>query len=331
VESVVLLAIGLAVLLTGGHAVVEGASSAARGLGVSQLAVGLTAVAFGTSAPELAVNLTAVFEGDPAIAFGNVMGSNIANIGLILGLSAILGGLTIRSAVVTREVPILLLATVAALVMGLDPLLTGQTAEYDRVDGLILLTLFSVFLYGVIRSVMTGKSEGVPEVPHRLRPPHPRWALAGSAGIFLLGLGALTVGAELTVRGAEGVALSIGIPAAAVAVSIVAVGTSLPELVTSLVAVRQGNTDLVVGNIVGSNLFNLLFILGLTATLQPVPVPSGGGEDLVVMLLITSLFVGLLLTGRRRIRTGAGILLVLLWAGYIASRFLLFSGTGGVS
>jgi cation:H+ antiporter len=328
VESVLALVAGLAAVLAGGHAVVEGASSAARGLGVSQLAIGLTAVAFGTSAPELAVNLTAVFEGDPAIAFGNVVGSNIANIGLILGLSAILHRLSIRSAIITREVPILLLATVAALVMGLDTVLTGQAAEYDRTDGLLLLTLFSVFLYGVARSVMNGKGEDLPEVPPRRRPARPRWALAGSAGIFLLGLGALAVGADWTVRGAQEVAIAIGIPASAVAVSIVAVGTSLPELVTSVVAARQGNTDLVVGNIIGSNLFNLLFILGLTATLEPVPVPSGGPEDLVVMGLITLLFVGLSLTGRRRISTGGGVLLLVLWIGYIASRFLFYGGPG---
>ena len=327
-ESLLALGGGLAVVLAGGHAVVEGASSAARGFGVSQMAIGLTAVAFGTSAPELAVNLTAVFEGDPAIAFGNVMGSNIANIGLILGLSAVIHRLSIRSAVINREVPILLLATVAALLMGLDAVLTGQAAEYDRTDGLLLLTLFSVFLYGVARSVMARKDGGLPEVPPRRRAARPRWALAGSVGIFLLGLGALAVGADWTVRGAEELALAVGIPASVVAVSIVAVGTSLPELVTSLVAARQGNTDLVVGNIIGSNLFNLLFILGLTATLEPVPVPAGGLEDIVVMGLITLLFVGLSLTGRRRVSAGGGLLLLVVWIGYIASRFLFFTGPG---
>jgi cation:H+ antiporter len=318
------LAFGIAALAWGGYLVVEGASSLARILGVSQLVVGLTVVAFGTSAPELSVNLLAAVEGETDLAFGNVIGSNIANIGLILGLAAVVRNLDIQSQLITRELPMLLLATTAAALMALDPLLAGTPAEYDRGDGLLLLLFFTVFMYGIVREWWQGRHEdSLVRSSGATRRATPRWPAVKSVGICLVGLTVLIVGGEAAVSGATGLALVAGVPPAVIGLSVVAVGTSLPELVTSLVAAIRGNADIAVGNIVGSNIFNLLFVLGLTACLRPTPVPPSGLVDIAALVFFAFLLVPISLArGRCIVRTEGWILLVL-WGGYIAMRYAL--------
>ena len=325
VASFLMLTVGLGVLTGGGYLVVEGASSLARRLGVSQLTVGLTVVAFGTSAPELAVNLSAAVRGDADIAFTNIIGSNISNIGLILGLAAIIGTLAIHSQLITRELPMLLLATAAAAIMVLDPLLRGGQAAFDRTDGLLLLLLFVAFMFGVVRDVRLRRdSDSLVQASGDTRPPTARWTLRASVGFTALGLGFLVWGGSLTVKGAEGLALSLNVPVSVIGLTIVAVGTSLPELVTSLVAAARQEADIAVGNIVGSNIFNLLFIMGITATVRPIPVPAAGGVDLIALALFTVILVPFSLTNGRRIVRTEGVVLLVLWIAYIALRVGLF-------
>lgn len=316
-----MLTTGLAGLVGGGYLVVEGASSLARRLGVSQLMVGLTVVAFGTSMPELAVNLSAAVNGDAEIAFGNIIGSNIANIGLILGLAAIIGTLAIHSQLITRDLPLLLLATAGPAIMALDPLLRGGQAMFDRTDGLLLLLLFAVFMYGVVRDVLPRRdTDSLIQASGDTRPPAARWTMPASVGFTALGMGLLVWGGSFTVKGAEGVALSLGMPASVIGLTIVAVGTSLPELVTSLVAAARQEADIAVGNIVGSNIFNLLFILGITATVRPIPVPASGNIDIIALALFTAILVPFSLTNGRCIVRTEGVVLLVLWIAYITLR-----------
>jgi cation:H+ antiporter len=305
---------GLGLLLGGGFAVVQGASQLARRLGVPSFVVGLTVVAFGTSAPELAVNSLAALRGTPGISFGNVVGSNLANLGLILGVAGLMAPLRIGSVVLLREIPMMLLATAAAIILGMDSVLRGAAAGYDRADGLVLLLFFTVFLYTAATTVLRkGESDVfVEQSSDQL--------LTGAGplriGIQILGgLAGLVVGADLSVDGASTLAAVAGVPPSFVGLTIVAIGTSLPELAASIVAMTKGETDLAVGNVVGSNIFNLLFILGVTSTIAPVPVPSGGFGDL---LAVAAMSLALLLfssTGRHVGRNEA-LVLVSAWIAY---------------
>lgn len=323
-SSVLLLLVGLATLIGGGYLVVEGASSVTRALGVSPLAVGLTVVAFGTSAPELAVNLTAVIEGKTEIAFGNVIGSNIVNIGLIVGVTALIRGLQINSQLLGRELPIMLLSTAVAVVMALDPLIRDTPAMYDRGDGLLLLLFFGIFLFGSLREIV-GRKDGdtLLAASSRIAPRLNRRSLTLSAGFCILGLGALGAGAELAVRGASRLAAIAGVPLSVVGATVVALGTSLPELVTSLVAALRREADLAVGNVVGSNIFNLAFILGVTAVVRPLPVPSSGLVDLAILAVLSLLLLLFSVGRKRRVTRLQGTILLLSWIGYAAGRLSL--------
>jgi len=299
---------------------VRGASSLARDLGVSPLAVGLTVVAFGTSAPELAVNLAAAWRGDAAISFGNVVGSNIANVGVILALSALVRPLAVQGVVVAREVPMLLVASAAAMVLGLDRI-RGAPESYDRADGLVLLLLFGVFLFYTVAEVVRGRSADplVSEAEERRGTPGLRSAARSVLGAGV-GLALLVGGAEATVRKAVALAALLGVPEVIVGLTVVAVGTSLPELATSAVAARRGQVDLAVGNVVGSNLFNLLFILGVTAFVRPVAVPAAGAADLLAMGAFAAVLLPLGLRRRGRVGRVEALALLAAYVGYTAWR-----------
>jgi cation:H+ antiporter len=323
-DNMLTLLAGLILLLGGGDLLVRGASGLARAIGVSPLIIGLTVVAFGTSAPEMAVNLVAVLEGSGELSFGNIIGSNMANIGLIVAGTALVRPLPIQHSIVTRELPMMLLATATTCVMGMDLLLTGRDASYDAGDGLVLLLLFSVFLYytgatGRSQRASNGLLAGAREVA--------RTHAAGSAtqnGLLLIfGLVALVMGAELTVDGGVGLARSFGISEAVIGLAVVAVGTSLPELAAALVAIGRRQPDLAVGNVVGSNIFNLLMVLGLCATLHPVPVPAGGLTDLGVTGALSLLLLFVATSHSRQIIRMEGAALLMLYLGYLTTRILL--------
>ena len=307
--DVLWLLIGLALLFGGGEALVRGAVAVASRLRVPPLVIGLTVVAFGTSMPELTVNLDAAVRQVPDISFGNIVGSNIANVGLLLGLTALIAPVAVHASVVVREIPMMILVSAAGLVLVADDFLAGRGAnQIDRGDGLVLLLLFALFMYSLIADVVKGSADADPAPPSA-----GAWR---SAGLIAAGLAGLMVGAQLTVTGAVGLAQTMGVPQVVIALTLVAVGTSLPELMTSLVAARRGQTDLAVGNIVGSNVFNLAFIMGLSAVIDPIGVPSGGTVDVVVMLGFALLLLPMAVTNRT-ISRREGLVLLLLYSAFM--------------
>jgi cation:H+ antiporter len=317
-----LLAPGLLFLLMGGDVLVRGGSGLAQALGISPLIVGLTVVAFGTSMPELAVNLTATYTGNTSLSFGNIIGSNLANIGLIVGITALLRPIPLESAIVGREIPMMLLATSAVWVMGSDAL-TGRAGNaYDRGDGLVLLLLFTVFVYYTMREVQRQRAnhllEGADSYTHQE-------GAGVLRGLMLIGAGlaGLLLGAEWTVQGGIALAAALGVPEEIIGLSVVAIGTSLPELAAGVAATIRGHIALAIGNVVGSNVFNLLIVLGACASIHPVPVPPGGAADLVALATLSGLLMVVALSYSRRILRIEGAGLLLLYLGYLGGRSLL--------
>ncbi len=305
-----LVLVGLAILLGGGDLMVRGAAALARRLGVSPTVIGLTVVAFGTSAPELAVNVAAALKAGE-ISFGNIVGSNLANLGLGIGLAASLVPLQIQSVVVRREIPMMMVATLAAFIGALDPYLGRGAPLYTRSESLLLLLFFTIFVYYNLVEAVQNRLDGLAaEARQEILRTLP--SISKALLWFVGGVAGLVVGAEVTVRYAVKLALALELPKAFIGFTLIALGTSLPEIATSLMALRRKETDLLVGNIVGSNIFNFLFILGVTAAIRPVPVPPQGLWDLLVVTLLSA---GLWFNALRgALRRSHGLLLL---AGYL--------------
>jgi cation:H+ antiporter len=318
--DILLLVVGLVFLMLGGETLVRGATGLARDIGVTPLVIGLTVVAFGTSAPELAVNVIAVSQGAGAISFGNIMGSNMANIGLIVGCTALIRPIEIKGVVVTRELPMMLLATAAAVVMTFDVFLRGAVTDaYDREDGLLLLMLFLVFLYYTVGEFVQRRANGENGALTDLAR-EPGGGVSKHALLTIFGLTALIGGARVTVDAAVDVARAFAVPEEIIGLTVLAVGTSLPELVASLVATLRGHTGLAIGNVVGSNIFNLLLVLGVTSLVGRVPVPPSGHLDLAVVALFSLILLLISMTGKRRIIRTEAVGLLLLYFAYITWR-----------
>lgn len=312
VVNIVLLVVGLAILIGGAESLVRGSASLAKRWGVSGLVIGLTVVAFGTSMPELTVNLYSAWLGNADIAIGNVIGSNIANILLILGLCAAMRTLTVRSSTVWKEIPFALLAAILVLLLGNDVLLDGGSYNaITRTDGLVLLSIFAIFCYYTYSiSKNTDKTES--ETVHV-------YSIWPSLGFILLGLIGLIGGGKLLVDNAVALASLAGLSDQLIGLTIVAIGTSMPELATSLVAVRRGHLDIAIGNVVGSNIFNIFWILGLTATFLQLPFNPAVNFDVSVNVIVTLLLFAALFVGKKHhIERWQGVLLVLLYVAYLA-------------
>ena len=320
--SSLLILIGLGCLLFGGDLLVRGASSIAENLGVSPLFIGLTVVAFGTSAPELAVNLLAAAQGNTEISFGNVVGSNIANVGLILGCCAILRPLAVEGTVISREIPMMMLATLATVVLAGDSLLRGEPGRLDLSDGLILLLLFCVFLYYSTGDVLRKKaSDPLMDELKEFVPPTGLRAMIWNFVLVVCGLGLLVAGGKLAVDGAVAVAEALEIPRVIIGLTIIAIGTSLPELVASGVATWRGKTEIAIGNVIGSNIFNLLLVFGVCSTVTPLSVPAVGGlQDLAVMLLLSALLFPLSLSFKQKLVRVEGLVLLTIFFSYLIWR-----------
>ena len=315
-----LLLLGLVLLLAGGDALVRGAADLARRLGISPLVMGLTVVALGTSAPELAVNVTAALRGSGSLSFGNVIGSNLANIGLIVGVAALVRPLDVQAVVVRRELPMMLLATGFALVFALDSVLAGAaSSRYERGDGIALLLLLSVFLYYTAADMFRQRESRRGKVG--MAPGS--WSVAVSLLVGTAGLVGLLVGAHFTVQGAVGIARSAGLPEAVIGLTLIAVGTSLPELAAALIAAWRGEAGIAIGSVIGSNLFNLLLVLGATAAIRPIPVPAGGVADLAVLCALSAVLWGVCVTQERRIIRAEGAALLTVYVFYVGARVLL--------
>ncbi len=298
--SVLQVLAGLAILFAGGELLVRGASSLALRMGVSRLAIGLTVVAFGTSAPELIVSLDAASRGVGDISIGNVVGSNIANVSLILGLSALFHPLTVQAKVVRLDAPIMVFTSLCLVAVMAD-------GEASRGDGILLLAglvAFVVFTYWE----GSRESEAIQE-EFTTAAPTARPGLGLSALSALGGLALLMFGGQLLVGAAVSMATAWGVPPATIGLTIVAVGTSLPEAVTSVVASFRGQGDIAIGNVVGSNIFNVLGILGVTSVVGPLSLGAITAIDLGVMVGVAVALAVLLLWRRSLGRLEGGALL----------------------
>lgn len=322
-----LLVAGLTCLVLGGDGLVRGASALAVRFGVPTVVIGLTIVAFGTSAPELTVNLVGAIRGTTELSFGNIVGSNIANIGIIIGIAALIRPLTIHSVLIVREIPMVLLTSLAMLALYLDQSLDGAPALFSRTDGMMLMLLFGVFMYYTIGDVVrgdrgaelsAGETTADSDDSTKLQAAGlPAWLCI----IFIIGgLGLLVFGGSMTVRSAVILAEAVGVPEVVVGLSVVAIGTSLPELATSIIATVRGQTDIAVGNVVGSNIFNVLFIMGISSSVTPAPLPDGGMIDLFVMLAISIALLPLAMTHGRRIVRWEGAVLLIAYLAYLIWR-----------
>lgn len=302
--SFVMLVAGFALLVWGADKFVAGASAFARRLGVSPLLVGLTIVAFGTSAPELAVSLTAALQGANEIAVGNVLGSNVFNLLVVAGLSAVLCPLIMDRTLLRRDWPLSVAAAVLLLLF-LAPDLT-----ISRIEGLILLAVFIVVLVVQIRAAMQGRSAADSEEEEVSMSP----LLIGVN--IVLGLACIIIGGQLAVNGATGIARMFGLSETLIGLTIVAIGTSLPELVTSLVAAHKGQNEIAMGNVIGSNLFNILLILGVSASITPIPVQAVSVIDCIVLIAASVIFY--LPAMRGKLGRAPGAVMALCYVAYTA-------------
>ena len=254
--QIILLIVGFVVLIKGADFFVDGASSLARNFKLSKMLVGLTIVAFGTSAPEFAVSIKSMLSGSGEIVLGNVIGSNILNILLILGVSSLFHTLTVKNNTVKKEIPITLLLSTALIVLMTDKFFDGYENMITRGDGLVILLFFCVFIYYLI-SMARNKTQEVDEDKEIILP------LSKSIVYTVVGIIAIVLGSIFVVDSAQVIASSLGVSERIIGLTIIALGTSLPELVTSVVATRKGEYDIAIGNVVGSNIFNIGMVLGV--------------------------------------------------------------------
>lgn len=275
----VLLIVGLVLILGGANYLTDGAAAIARKFGLSDLIVGLTIVAFGTSAPELTISVMSAVDGNTGMAIGNVVGSNIFNTLLIIGAVALARPIHIGKGIMVNEIPLVILASVALLAMGCSPWLDGNPSEISRVNGILLLLFFVIFMRYVFAQAGESKHEQ-PGKPADSKPQPKMWL---SAIMVVGGLAALIYGGDLFVDKASAIARSWGVSDAIIGLTIVAAGTSLPELATSLVAAVKGNSGIAVGNVIGSNIFNIFLVLGCAATVRPLPFGGISMLDLGVL------------------------------------------------
>lgn len=298
-----LLIIGLLLLVKGADWLVDGASVLAKKYNVSDLAIGLTIVAFGTSAPELVVNSVAASGGYPDIVFGNIIGSNNFNLFIILGIAGIITPLSVQSSSVWKEIPFSFLAAIILLLM-VNNFFMGNTPNLDMIEGFGLLLCFGAFLYYVFTQL---KSEPkTEEIEAKSYTALKIWAL------ILGGLAGLVLGGKLVVDNAVGIAESLGVSEKIIGLTIVAAGTSLPELATSVVASMKKNNDIAIGNIIGSNIFNIFLILGVSSIIKPLDYQLSFNTDLYILLGGTIFLFLAMFTGKRKSldRWEAAILLV---------------------
>ena len=307
-HSVLLVVLGLLCLSAGAEGLVRGGSALALGLGLSPLFIGLTLVAYGTSSPEMMVSVLAALGGQSDIATGNVIGSNIFNIGVVLGLAAVVTPLACGSSVIRRELPVMILITLLLLLASLG-------GRIGRIDGAVLVFLLCVYTTWIYR-----KARQVAHQPHPVTSGGRPWlvSLAVAAG----GIALLVLGARWMVHGATEIARTLGVSETVIGLTLVATGTSLPELATSLVAARKREMDIAIGTVVGSNIFNVLGILGLTGLLHPIELaPHIVHFDIPAALTFGVVTLPMMLTGRRITRL-EGAFLLIGYATYVAVLFI---------
>jgi cation:H+ antiporter len=312
---------GILLLIFGGTALVHGATKIAARLGISPIVVGLTVVAFGTSMPELVVNVVGALHGETGLAFGNVIGSNIANLALVLGVAAIIRPLLLNGNLVQREVPLLLSGTTVLSIFALDQILEGSPGVVIRSDALVLLLIFAGFIYITVMDVLRSKQKDALVTDMRSNPLVDMQPEVGFAWLFVVfGILFLYGGGELTVGASVKLAQRFNLPMAEIGLIIVALGTSMPELVTSVVAAIRQEPDLAVGNVIGSNIFNALLVLPVSALVRPIVTPPGGLLDLAFSWALAAMLIPVFILGKAKLGRIPGLLLLLSYIAWVVFR-----------
>jgi cation:H+ antiporter len=319
--SLALFILGLIILIKGAEFLINGASSLALRFKINPMVIGLTVVAFGTSAPELVVSVTSALSGNTELAFGNIIGSNISNILLILGISAVITPLVVQKNTVWKEVPMLFLAAIVLLILGFqrvidfpsfNQVMSDPNNIYGKLsfsDGLILLSFFVIFIYytfGIAKITNDEKSEFKSE------------SFTKTVVFLAIGLTGLTLGSSLLVDSSVNIAKTLGVSQHFIGLTLVAVGTSIPELATSIMAALKKQLEMAVGNVVGSNIFNIFLILGITSLIASIPVTREVLNDIMVLFGSTAfLFVSFFILKKRTVGRIEGIAMLIFYFGYI--------------
>ena len=308
---------GIYLLIKSADFIVESSSSIAKKFGISSLVIGLTIVAFGTSLPELVVNIFAAISGSGEVSFGNIVGSNIMNVLLVLGITSTIGGIVVKSKTVWKEIPFALLAAFALFVLSVKTFFGEGASFLGHAEGTILLVLFAGFMYYIYRSTKEDRAQGT-FVEEEESPD--KWVYAK----LILGLVGIYFGGLWVVDGAVVIAAQLGLSEFLISATIIAIGTSLPELVVCVVAALKKNVDLAVGNVVGSNIFNILWVFGIIPFIRPIAIPKGIGFDLAVMFFATLMLFVIMFVGKKHAMTKRDgwffILLYVLYVAYIVVR-----------
>lgn len=310
--NIVLLIGGLLLILAGANALTDGAASVAKRFNISSLVIGLTIVAFGTSAPELTVSIVSALKGSADMAIGNVVGSNIFNTLMIVGCTAAIVPISMNKGTLSKEIPLCILASVVLFICANDVLINdASTNSISHSDGLLLLCFFLIFL-GYTFAIAHNGNSGEEENQIKTMP---IW----KAGVFIAGgLAGLIYGGQFFVDGASGIARGLGVSESVIGLTLVAGGTSLPELATSIVAALKKNPEMAIGNVIGSNLFNIFFVLGCSASISPMAIQGITNLDLGVMIAsCVLLYLFGLFIRKRTITRPEGIIMILCYIGYI--------------
>ena len=290
IVSSLLIIVGFASLIFGANWLVDGASSLAKKNNVSDLVIGLTIVAFGTSAPELVVNSVASINGLSDIVFGNIIGSNNFNLFIILGIAGLIYPITVQSSTAWREIPISLIVAILLFVLAND-FFIDQNPEISRIDGIILIVGFICFLYYVFSQLKQDKTE---VIANEIKSNYKIW------GLVVFGIAGLVIGGKLVVDNSIDIATELGVSQKIIGLTIIAAGTSLPELVTSIVAALKRNSDIAIGNVIGSNIFNILLILSISSFVNPIKYNANFNQDLLILIGGTVFLIIAMFTGKRK-------------------------------
>lgn len=308
---------GIGVIILSANWLVDGASAIAKKYNIPDIVIGLTIVSFGTSAPELVVNVFSALEGATDIAIGNVVGSNISNILLIVGVSSIVFPLSIQSSTKWKEIPFSLLAAIALGLLANDSFFNGGGEnKINCADGIVLLLFLTIYMVYAFQMARTSKVEEAVDSIKII-------AMKKSIFLILVGLAGLYFGGKYLVEGAVNIALNLHMDEKVIGITIIAIGTSLPELATSIVAATKKKTDIAVGNVIGSNIFNIFFILGITSTIKPLHFnPSINVDILMVLVASALLFISTITFGKSKVDRSEGIVFVLIYIAYITYSIL---------
>ena len=310
--SVGLLLVGFVLLVKGADFFVEGSSTIAKYLKIPSIIIGLTIVAMGTSAPEAAVSIIAGINGSNDIAVSNVIGSNLFNLLVVVGVSAVIKPINIQNQIIKKEYPFMLMATIVLIVMSFDVVIGNSAANaITRSEAIVLLIFMCVFMYSLISSALQSRKDAGEDSEK------PKHSIPVSIIFTICGLAGIIIGGQFVVDSAEKIALALGMSETLVGLTIVAVGTSLPELVTSIVAAKKGESDIAVGNVVGSNIFNILFVLASSAVITPMGINNLCLVDMLI-LIVSALFTYVFCITKNKVNRVEGVILTATYIGYLA-------------